>query len=107
MDEDALRDLFSSLSALSFRKMFGGLGIYSNGMIFAVVLRDELMLKGDDHCALAYEEAGMQRWCYPNRKSGKDVAMPYWTAPEDALDNADEMQQWARMAYEAALRANK
>ena len=33
--------------------------------------------------------------------------MPYWTAPESALDDPDEMTLWARKAYEAGLRSEK
>jgi DNA transformation protein len=33
--------------------------------------------------------------------------MPYWTVPESALDDADEMAAWARKAYEAGLRSGK
>ncbi len=107
MDEDALRDLFASLEALSFRSMFGGKAIYSNGLIFACMLDGNLMLKGDAQCAADYEAAGCERWTYNHAKTGKLIAMPYWTAPDDAQDDADAMRPWARIAYEAALRAKK
>ena len=106
MEDDLLYDLFSSIKAsLAFRKMFGGKGIYADGVIFAIVLQGELMLKGDEKCAEAYEAAGMKRWVYPNKKSGKEVAMPYWSVPESALEGAEEMEPFARLAYEAGLRA--
>lgn len=107
MDEDFLRDLFAGAGSLSFRKMFGGLGIYADGMIFAVILKDELMLKGDEHCSAYYEAAGMKRWTYNNSKSGKKVLMPYWSAPEQAMESAEEMAPFARQAFDAALRAKK
>ena len=40
-------------------------------------------------------------------RHGKEVAMPYRTAPESALDDPDEMAGWARKAYEAGLRSGK
>ncbi len=107
MDQEHLRDLFSGLGPISIRRMFGGLGIYSDGMIFALVLRDRLMLKGDDQTSAEYEAAGMKRWVYENSKSKKPVAMPYWSAPESALDDQDEMTDWARMAIGAARRSAK
>ena len=42
-----------------------------------------------------------------NKRHGREVAMPYWTAPESALDDPDEMTVWARKAYQAAIRAGK
>ena len=105
MDQDHLRDLFESVAPVTFRRMFGGLGIYRDGMIFAVVLRDQLLLKGDAEVAAEYEAAGMERWVYENSKSKKPVAMPYWRAPDSALDDADEMASFARMAIGAARRS--
>lgn len=105
MDQDHLRDLFEGVEPITFRRMFGGLGIYRDGIIFAVVLRDQLMLKGDDEVADDYEAAGMQRWQYVGTRHGKTVVMPYWTAPDSAMDDPDEMTGWARKAIEAARRA--
>ena len=105
MDREALEDLFSGVGPISIRRMFGGNGIYSDGMIFALELRGELMLKGDDEAGPLYEEAGARRWRYTHRTSGKDVAMPYWSLPESALDDSDEMTHWARIAIAAARRS--
>lgn len=107
MDIEFIEDIFAGVGPIGIRRMFGGQGIYSDGVIFALVLRDRLMLKGDEQTAAAYEAAGMERWVYENSKSKKPVAMPYWTAPESALDDPDEMTVWARKAIEAARRSGK
>lgn len=65
------------------------------------------MLKGDDQCSSDYEAVGCQRWTYTHSKSGKLVSMPYWSEPETAIDDPDNMRPWAQMAYEAGLRAKK
>jgi DNA transformation protein len=49
----------------------------------------------------------MGRWHYVGKRHGKTVAMPYWTAPDSALDDPDEMTVWARKAIEAARRSGK
>jgi DNA transformation protein len=105
MDDERIEELFAGLGPVSIRKMFGGKGIYHDGVIVAVVLRGELMLKGDAQTAAAYEAAGAVRWTYAHRRNGTPVAMPYWTAPDGSLDDADDMAVWARMAYEAGLRS--
>lgn len=107
MDAEAIRDLFAGLGAVGIRRMFGGKGIYYRGVIIAVDLGDGLLIKGDPQLAPELEAAGGKRWTYAHRQSGKPVAMPYWTVPEGALDDPDEMALWARKAYEAALRLGR
>ena len=103
MDNDALSDLFSGLGPVSIRRMFGGKGIYHNGVIIAVEMRGELRLKADEQLAPELEAAGCKQWTGSRR--GKLVSMPYWTVPDGAMDNPDEMAGWARKSYEAGLRA--
>ncbi len=107
MDDERIRELFDGLGPVTIRRMFSGKGIYHNGVIFALVLRGELMLKGDGEIAAEYEAAGGRHWTYVNKRHGREVAMPYWTAPESALDDPEEMAAWARKAYEAGLRSEK
>ncbi len=107
MDNAAIEEIFETLGPIKIRRMFGGKGIYFDGVIIAVELRGELMLKGDAIVAPDYEAAGAKRWTYVNSRHGKSVAMPYWSLPDGAADSADEMTPWARKAYEAGLRAGK
>jgi len=105
MDNEHIAELFSGLGPVSIRRMFGGKGIYFEGVIFAIDLFDEIMLKADAETAPEFEAAGCRQWIYANRKSGKPVAMPYWSVPDGAMDDPDAMAPWARKAYEAGLRA--
>ena len=94
-------DLFADIGPIATRKMFGGLGIYANGVIFAVLLSDgTLKLKGVGDMVTAFETAGWERWAY-TRKDGATSSMPYWTAPETLLDDPDEICAWARRALHA------
>lgn len=107
MDDERIRELFDGLGPVAIRRMFGGKGIYHQGLIIAIVLRGEILLKGDSEVSGDYEDAGGRRWTYTGSRHGKEVAMPYWTAPESALDDPDDMARWARLAFRAALRAEK
>jgi DNA transformation protein len=107
MDEDAIADLFAGLGPVEIRRMFGGKGIYHKGVIIAVELRGELMLKGDAELAPELEAAGAKQWTYTHKRHGKPVSMPYWTVPDGAVDDPDEMAVWARKSYRAGLRAGK
>lgn len=104
MDNDAIHDLFSGLGPVTIKRMFGGKGIYFDGSIIALELSDgSLLLKADDISAAAFKTAGSKRWSYA-RKGKKPVDMPYWSVPEEAYDDPDIMTEWAKRAYEAALR---
>lgn len=104
MDNDALEEMFQSLGPVTIRRMFGGKSIYRNGVIFAIYLFDEVMLKADEVSAPQFEAAGARQWVY-QREGGNPVPMPYWSVPSDAFDDPDEMARWAQIAYEAGVRA--
>ncbi len=105
MDDDGIAELFEGLGPVSIRRMFGGKGIYHQGLIVAVELRGELMLKADDVSGPEFAAAGATRWTYEGRK-GKPVLMPYWSIPESAFDEHEEMRRWTDMAFAAAVRLN-
>jgi DNA transformation protein len=107
VDNYAIIDLFSGLGPVSVRRMFGGKGIYHNGVIVAIEVRGELMLKADSISSPDFVAAGSRQWTYTGSKHGKLVSMPYWTVPDTAVDDPDKMAVWARKAYEAGLRAGK
>ena len=67
----------------------------------------ELRLKADAETAPAFVEAGCRQWTYIGSRHGKEVAMPYWSVPDSAVDDPDEMARWARLAFEAGLRSGK
>jgi DNA transformation protein len=104
MDHAGIEEMFVALGPVTIKRMFGGKGIYHAGRIVAIELRGEIMLKGDEISAAAFETAGARRWAYTG-KTGKPVNMPYWSIPEDAYDDAEMMAEWVRLAYAAALRA--
>lgn len=106
MDDQSLREFFEGLGAISIRRMFGGKGIYHQGLIVALVVNDELLLKVDAQTAPAFIEAGTRQWSYDNRKSGKPVAMPYWSVPDDAFDDPEIMADWVKLAFAASLRSS-
>lgn len=105
MDNDAIQDLFRSVGPVAIKRMFGGKGIYVDGTIVGLILRGDLMLKGDSEAAALYEAAGSSQWTYTHKKTGKAVAMPYWPIPSEAFDDDDEAAKWVRIAVDAAMRS--
>ena len=95
-----LKDLLSELGHVTARRMFSGAGIYIDGVIFALVIDDELYLKTDDESRAAFEAEGLEPFSFV--KQGKRISTSYWRAPELLLDDRSEMQRWAARALQAA-----
>jgi DNA transformation protein len=85
--------------------MFGGAGIYRDGMMFALVSGGEVFLKGDVMTAERFRSAGCKPFTYSRR--GKPVDLSYWSIPAEAIDDPDALRPWAELAIEAASRAGK
>ena len=84
--------------------MFGGFGIFRDGLMFGLVADDVFYLKVDVHNRPDFEARGLEPFHY--EKQGKMQTISYYQAPEEVLDNAEEMIVWATGSFEAALRAN-
>ncbi|MDX3976839.1 TfoX/Sxy family protein [Shinella sp.] len=104
MDRDGIEEMFQALGPVTIKRMFGGKGIYHQGRILALEFKGEILLKADEESAPDFSAAGSRQWLYEG-KSGKPVKMPYWSIPDEALDDPDIMAIWVHRAYEAALRA--
>lgn len=102
--DDHLQDLFAPLSGVSFRRMFGGVGIFRDGLMFALVADGTLHMKVDDITRADFEAEGCSPWVYEGKNGA--VTMPYWPAPERLFDEPDEFAAWAQRAFEVAVRAN-
>ncbi|MDG2285929.1 MAG: TfoX/Sxy family protein [Alphaproteobacteria bacterium] len=90
----------SSMGVLEVRRLFSGLSLYCDDVIFALVFKEQIYLKVDDETRPAFQAEGMQPF---QPRSGKK-AMPYFTLPDQALDDDDELLQWARLGLDAGLR---
>lgn len=92
------RDLFSDLGEITTRKMMGGLCLYHQGTIFAILHPEGgIFVKGAGAFVDRLEEMGCTRWTY-TRKTGQTAAMPYWSLPTEALDDPEKATALARAA---------
>jgi DNA transformation protein len=97
-------ELLSPLGRTSSRRMFGGHGLYIDGLCMALIIRDVLYLKVDDAHRAAFEHAGCQPFTYAGKNDEVHV-MSYYTAPEEAMESPAEMTPWSRRALAAAVAA--
>ncbi|MEL7151071.1 MAG: TfoX/Sxy family protein [Pseudomonadota bacterium] len=92
-------ELLDGVGPMTTRKMFGGLGIYADGKIFAVLMSDGVLkLKGAGAMAHTFDTEGWERWTYQRDGSDTQTAMPYWTVPDALLDDPETASDWARRA---------
>jgi len=87
------------------RKMFGGLALYSDGRIFAMIADDLLWFKSDSQSDAVWDAAGCERFTYDFGDGKMAGSMNYRRAPDDVYDDADALCHWAGIALEAAARA--
>ena len=97
-----LRDLLEPLGSVSARAMFGGHGLYLDGLMIGVIMDEALYFKTDAQTRDAFEAAGCAPFVYDLK--GEPLTMSYWSVPEEAMDSAQAMQPWALRAIEAARR---
>jgi len=78
--KDFVRDLLADFGPVTIRNMFGGAGIYADGVMFAILVDDTLYLKADEASRRAFETEGMGPFTYEPAGKGP-IAMPYWEVP--------------------------
>jgi DNA transformation protein len=74
-----------AIGGVSTKKMFGGHGIFHDGKMFGIVdSKGQSFLKADDSNRGDYEGAG----------SHQHSRMPYFSIPDDVLNNQDTLTSW-------------
>lgn len=99
---DYLHEVFAPFGRIHSRRMFGGYGIYRDGIMFALVSGEVLYLKADRETADLFDSRGLSRFQYS--KKGEVVQLSYYEAPEEIFESEDDAFLWAGRAFEAALR---
>ena len=91
-------NIMTPLGDVRPKRMFGGWGLFLEGTMFALINRaEDLFLKADDENKDAFIAEG----------SGTHGKMPYYAAPAGSLESWQAMQDWAKGAVAASLRAKK
>ena len=96
-------DLMQPVGPVYSKRMFGGFGVFLEGLMFGLISDNVLYLKADAENRNEFEEQDLAPLTY--NKQGKDMKLSYYQAPEEALEDGEVMTDWAGRAYAAALRA--
>lgn len=88
------------LARVTSRRMFGGIGLYCDGVFFGLIDNDTLFFKVDDTNRPDYVARGMA--AFKPFRDRPDQSMSYFEVPADALEDRDELTTWARKSLTAA-----
>ena len=95
-----LLELLQGIGEVKARAMFGGFGLYQNGLMFSLIANKVLYFKTDKSNLHDFEERNLKAFSY--KRNGKQILMSYSEAPEEVFDDPDEMTLWALKAINAA-----
>jgi DNA transformation protein len=98
-----LHEVFEEFGQVQTRPMFGGYGVYFEGVMFGLVADDCLYLKADETSRKAFLARGLTLFEY--HRNGKTIKMSYYLAPEEMFEEPSEAAKWARLAYQAGSHA--
>ncbi len=96
-----VEDQLGRIAPVRTRAMFGGVGIYTGSLFFALIADDILYFKVDETNRPDFERAGMG----PFRPFGDKRPMQYYEVPADLLEDSDALEPWVRKAIGVAERA--
>lgn len=98
-------DILQPLGGVSARRMFGGYGIFRDGLMFALVVDDRLYLKSDRASRTRFEARGLEPFVY--HRQGRPTVMGYHQAPDEGFDDPEILLEWAGEALAAARRQRR
>ncbi len=107
MDPEFIRDLFAPFGPVTVKRMFGGAGVYSQGLMFALLFDGAIFLKVDEASIPDFEREGSRPFVYTRGKSPGRVgraSLSFWRLPERLYDDPEELAIWAARALAIAQR---
>ena len=100
-----LLDQLQLIGPVEARRMFGAHGFFLDGLMFAIYAQRDLYFKADEQSRGLFEARGLAPFSY--QRGGRDFALRYYSAPEEAMDDAEQLAHWANIAFAAALRQRR
>lgn len=105
-DPDFVADLFAPFRHVAVKRMFGGAGLYADGLMFGLMFDGVIYLRVDDASIADFEREGSTPFVYPlaKRRPGHP-SQHFWRLPERLYDDPDDLVAWAGRAL--AIAANR
>ncbi|BCM26046.1 TfoX/Sxy family protein [Methyloradius palustris] len=102
---DFLGEVFKQFGVVNTRRMFGGHGLYHDGVMFGLVIDELLYLKADTSISHYFEARNLGQFEY--MRGDRIVKLSYYLAPEEVFDDVDQAAIWARRSFEVAFWSKK
>jgi DNA transformation protein len=96
---DYVRDQLAGLHEVSYRRMFGGHGLYRGPVFFGILSKGRLYFKTDAQSRAVYAERGMNAF----KPSAKQTLRSYYEVPPEVLEDAELLCDWARRSLAAVV----
>ncbi len=100
---DYLTELFTAFGLVKVRRMFGGAGLFVDGLMIGLVDDGTIYLKADEQTVPVFKRENLKPSSYKT-KTGTHTLVSYWRMPERLYDDPDELARWAAQALEVARR---
>jgi DNA transformation protein len=103
--KDATVAHLNQVAPVTARAMFGGYGLYLEGVMFALIAYEVLYFKVDEGNRPDYEAAGMGPFIYS--RDGRDMVMSYYRIPPDVYEDLGTLYEWVEKSLAAARRGKR
>ena len=101
-------DRLSHIPNITSKRMFGGYGIYQDGIIFAIITSEkELYFKADISLEARFKTHDSRPFVYTGHKNRKPTTMPYWLLPEEILEDKEKIIEWVHASVETSKKLSK
>jgi DNA transformation protein len=101
---DFVLEQLAPLGEVAARRMFGGVGLYSHGLFFALIADDVLYFKVDEASRPEFEACGAEA-LRPVAARPEMRSKGYFAVPAEVLEDSETLADWSRKAVEAASRS--
>jgi DNA transformation protein len=105
LDPEFIRDLFAPFRPVTMKRLFGGAGLYADGLMFGLVFDGAIFLKVDETSIPDFQREGSRPFVYTRAKSPGRIgrhSLSYWRLPERLYDDPDELAVWAKRSLAIA-----
>lgn len=105
MDRRDIEDLFRGAGGIQIKRMFGGHGVFADGLMFALEAGGEIYLKTDSESLPVFEARGLKPFVFESSRG--EMVTSYRLLQEEAHEDPAILREWCERARLSAQRAAK
>jgi len=98
-------DVLSLCDNITAKRLFGGYGLYQNGIIFAIIVENELYFKVDESNIDLYQNLNSEPLTF--HAKGKTISMSYRKVPDEIIENKELLVTHVELAVLASAKNKK